>query len=253
MKNLFLLLLLCPLILGAQDTEYLIFENHMFTPAPDKVLQFESLLGAHNKKYHGAGPYGVRVYSIVSGVNSGKYIYAMGPTRWSALDMRPNDNAHNLDWTGNVVPYILPQTNTVYWKFDTELSRFPKDFEVSKLMVWQVDVERNSFEKIMALLGQVNKVYAQKFPEDSYGIYINELGSTKQGDDIAIVWFFDKYSWMSDDNAFDKKFDEVHGAGSWTKFMSEWMASTEGIEREIWEYREDLSGISAKVIAADRQ
>jgi hypothetical protein len=241
------------MLLSAQESEYLIFENHMFTAAPDKVQKFESLCGAHNKKYHGPGPYGVRVYSIVSGVNSGKYIYAMGPTKWSALGARPGDDAHNEDWTGNVIPTILPDVNTVYWRFDTELSRFPKDFSVSKLMVWQVDVERNSFEKVMELLGQVNKVYAQKMPDDTYGIYINELGSTKLGDDLAIVWFFDKWSWMSDDSQFDKKFEEVHGAGSWAKFMTDWTAATVGIEREIWEYREDLSGLGPQVIAAERQ
>lgn len=253
MKHIFWILLLCPLYVAAQETEYLIFENSLLTPAPDKVLQFEAVLSAHNKKYHGPGAYGVRVYSVVSGVNTGKYIWAMGPTKWSALDMRPDDPGHNQDWVGNVIPNVLPQTDTKYWRFDTGLSHFPKDFSVSKLMVWQVDVERNSFEKIMVLLGQIHKVYSQKFPNDSYGIYVNELGSSKQGDDLAIVWFFDKYTWMSDDTEFDKKFDEVHGNGTWAQFMTDWTAATVGIEREIWEYREDLSGLGPEVKAAERQ
>jgi hypothetical protein len=105
----------------------------------------------------------------------------------------------------------------------------------------------------MELLGQVHKVYQQKFPEDSYGIYVNELGSTKQGDDLAIVWFFDKWSWMSEDSQFDKKFDEVHGAGSWDKFWEAWSTSTLGVEREIWQYREDLSGLGPIVKVAERQ
>ncbi|HLF64846.1 MAG TPA: hypothetical protein VI603_13875 [Saprospiraceae bacterium] len=253
MKHLLFILILCPLSLWAQETEYLIFENNMITPVPGRVLQFEAVVGAHNKKYHGPGAYGVRVYSIVSGRNSGKYIWAMGPTHWSALDMRPDDPTHNFDWTGNVVPNLLSESNTTYWRFHADKSQFPQDFDVKRLMIWQVNISEDGYDKTMAIMDKVHKVYVDKFPMDSYGVYTNELASTSEGNDLAIVWFFDKWSWMSEDNEFNKKYDEVHGAGSFEKMLVEWTAATEGVDREIWEYREDLSGLGPRVIVAERQ
>lgn len=253
MKHFIFVLLLSPLGLLAQENEYLIFENNMITPAPGRVLQFEALVGAHNKKYHAEGAYQVRVYSIVTGKNSGKYIWSMGPTKWSALDMRPDDPTHNADWTGNVVPNLMAEQNTTYWRFQADKSRFPKDFNVKRLMIWEVNISEDGYDKVMAIMDKVHKVYVDKFPMDSYGVYTNEVSSTSDGNDMAIVWFFDKWSWMSEDSGFDKKYDEVHGAGSFAKMLAEWTAATEGIDREIWEYREDLSGLGPMVKAAERQ
>ena len=253
MKHLLYVLLLCPLTIWAQDPEYLIFENSTLSPKLDKVLQFEALVAAHNKKYHGPGAYGVRMYEITSGPNVGKYIWAMGPTQWSTLDARPNDPAHTQDWVGNVLPNLSDNGTTNYWRFHPDKSRFPKDFNVNKILIWQVNVTSTGYDKIMAIMDMVHKVQEQKLPDETYGVYTNELSSTSQGNDLAIVWFFDKWSWMSDDTGFDKKFDEVHGAGAFTKMLADWTANTEGVERELWVYREDLSGLGPMVQAAERQ
>jgi hypothetical protein len=253
MKHLLYVLLFCPLAIWAQEAEYLIFENAMLNPRTDKVLQFEALVAAHNKKYHGDGPYGVRVYEIGNGPNVGKYMWIMGPTHWSTLDTRPDDPGHTQDWVGNVIPNLADNGSLTYWRFQPEMSRFPKDFNVSKLLVWQVNVAEDGYEKIMSIMDMVHKVQASKLPDETYGVYTNELSSTSQGNDLAIVWFFDKWSWMSEDSQFDKKFDEVHGAGSFEKMLADWMANTDGVERELWIYREDLSGIGPMVKAAERQ
>jgi hypothetical protein len=85
------------------------------------------------------------------------------------------------------------------------------------------------------------------------GIYRNELPSTSEGKDVIMAFFFDKYAWMGIDNGFDKKFEEVYGKDSWKTFMAEWNTQVKALESEIWEYREDLSGLPPKVIAADRK
>jgi hypothetical protein len=47
-----------------------------------------------------------------------------------------------MDWDENVTKNQLPETNVEYIKLDPKLSRFPKDFNVSKLFVRYVDVAR---------------------------------------------------------------------------------------------------------------
>ncbi|MEZ4881661.1 MAG: hypothetical protein R2775_04710 [Flavobacteriaceae bacterium] len=68
MKKLIFTMLLLPLLsIGQESTEYGVFENAVLTPNPGQITQFEKGITAHNKKYHGDGPYGGRVYWISNG------------------------------------------------------------------------------------------------------------------------------------------------------------------------------------------
>jgi hypothetical protein len=99
MKKLFLLFLLAVPFWSYAQEESLIFESNTLTPMPSQVLRFEAAVAAHNKKYHAAGPHGVRVYEIISGKNAGRYQWVMGPGHWGDLDTRPADTAnHSVDW-----------------------------------------------------------------------------------------------------------------------------------------------------------
>lgn len=254
MKNLLYILLFSPVMAFCQMTnDYLIFEIASFRVDPADRNHVEAAMAAHNKQYHASGPNGVRMYVVASGTHSGEYKWVMGPGPWSALDARPSDDAHNADWGNNVARYLDDEGNTEYIRFDAGLSRFPKDFNVNKLWVQYVDVTRGKMDKVKELLGKIHKVYADKIPNDTYGIYFNELPSSSSGRDLTIVAFFDKYAWMSSDNGFEARYEEVHGKGSVDALWKEWREVTEGVETEIWEYREDLSGMPAMVKTSERQ
>jgi hypothetical protein len=144
--------------------------------------------------------------------------------------------------------------NTIYISLDTKRSHFGHDFNISKIFFYYWDLKPEAdMEKVNALLDKVHKVHAEKLPEEIMGIYRNELPSTSEGKDVIMAFFFDKYAWMGIDNGFDKKFEEVYGKDSWKTFMAEWNTQVKALESEIWEYREDLSGLPPKVIAADRK
>ena len=70
---------------------------------------------------------------------------------------------------------------------------------------------------------------------------------------MVVVWFFDKWAWMGEDDDFEGKFEEVHGEGSWDRWMNDWIGATNGTDTEFWVYREDLSGLDANVVVAERQ
>lgn len=253
MKNLLFVLLLSPLLGLCQSSNDLIFEIATIEVSPAKAAEVENAMGAHNKKYHLSGASGVRVFNVTGGRNNGSYKWVMGPAPWSSLDSRPDDEAHNMDWEGKVATNLLNGGHVEYIRFDRALSRFPKDFNVNKLLVRYVDVSRGKMSVIKGILENVQKVYVQKFPEESYGVYYNELVSTSAGRDITIVYYFDKYAWMGEDNDFDAKYDEVHGKGSADTMWAMWRENTIAVEDELWEYNEKLSGMSPMVKAADRQ
>ncbi len=254
MKTLFLSLLLVPFALLAQtDPGYMIFENGMITANPAKVTEFETGLAAHNKKYHAEGLHGARVYWISNGPNVGKYMWVMGPLPWSAMDQRPAQEGHDADWNKNVMPYMLADGDQDYWRFHPELSNFPNDFDLKNLLVFIIDVKRfKQMDFMDKVVRKVQKVYMEKMPDQSYGVYTNEMPNAG-GKDFAWVDFFAQSSWMGEEDTFPQQFEEVHGTGSFSQFLKDVEATSDGERQELWIFREDLSGLNGRVAAASRQ
>ncbi len=256
MKKLFYTLLLLPfLLLSQENQESLVLQNVMLTVLPGHTQAFEKGLAAHNKKYHAEGPYQALVYSIGSGVNAGKYMWNMGPLPWSAMDGRPTDeNGHDADWDTNVVPHLTGEVDVNYWKFETSLSNFSKNFTLNKVLVDVYDLKRFSGEKMEELMKRVHKTMTEKFPDEIFGMYTNEFSSMTNTKDLAFVSFFEKSAWLGQDSTFAQKYSEVHGEGSFATFLKEWGEITHGkYSSEIWAFRKDLSGNTGEIIAATRQ
>ncbi len=258
MKKIMYWLFLIPIMAIAQNPEqssqqYTVFENALLSPQPDKIQQFEQGLAAHNKRYHASEPYGARVYYISNGPNVGKYRWVMGPLSWSAMDERPEDKAHDDDWTNNVVKYMTADSDQAYWRFNNQLSNFPNDFKISKLLVDTYDVKRFKNEEVMASMEKVAKVMKEKFPDRAYGVYTNEMPSTKEGRDLSMIFFFNKMAWMGEDSKFVQAYEEMHGKESWKNFLKEWGEVTDGMETELWIFEPELSGLGADVTVMDRQ
>ena len=97
----------------------------------------------------------------------------------------------------------------------------PSEFKLDKLLVWYMDVKRFQTDKMKALMEKIRDVYAAKLPNEIYGVYTNELASTSDGKDMAIVWFFGESSWMGKDLEFAKHFDAHYGDGSFEKFLKD--------------------------------
>jgi hypothetical protein len=251
-KILFLLIAIPGLILAQNSDAHLVIENVMLTVDPEHVSEFEAGMAAHNKKYHADEVYGARVYWISNGVNSGKYMWNMGPIPWAAFDSRPAQDGHDEDWNKNVIKYVEAEGEVNYWRFHPDRSNFSKDFDLKNLLVFIVDVKRFRDMEFISAVEKVQKVYKEKRADQMYGVYTNEMANM-QGNDFAWVDFFDKSSWMGESDTFWQDFEAVHGEGSMAKFMKSIEASTDGERHELWIYREDLSGLSSRVVAATRQ
>lgn len=253
MKKLLYTLVLVPLMMVAQTNESLVIENVMLTVKPDKIVEFEAGIAAHNKKFHASGPYGARVYTILNGKNAGKYMLIMGPLPWSAMDGRPASKEHTDDNNKNINQYIESEVEVNYMKMHPDLSNFSKDFEINKISVFMIDIKRfKDMDFMEKVVNKVVKMYKEKMPDQIYGIYTNEMPNM-DGMDFAWVDFFDNSSWMAKDDTFMQDFEEVHGTGSFQQFIKDVEETTDGDKGEIWSLRKDLSGPNAKVIALERQ
>ena len=254
MRTLIFTLLLIPLLVVSQSTtEYPVIENGMITANPAKIKEFEKGVAAHNKMYHAEGAYGARVYWISNGTNVGKYMWVMGPLTWSAMDARPAKEGHDEDWNTNVLPYTMAEGDQTYWKFHPALSNFPQDFNLKYLKVMMLDIVPFKEQQFLDQLDKIAAVMKSKYPTEPYGMYTNEMPSEKDGRDFAYVDFFDKMGFLGREDTFPKDFEAVHGENSWKAFLNVLAETTKGVRSELWTFRADLSGLSGKVVAMERQ
>ena len=258
MKNVILsVLLLAPFALLAQGSPDQVFSQVMLTPKPDKIVEFEAGMAAHNKKYHAEGVQQANVYWISNGKNSGKYIWSAGPMSWTAMDAEHPDQAnHDGDWNKNIAPYTKGNDEGFFFKADFANSNFSKDFTLKNLSVFMIDIKRFKDMEFLEELKKVRKVYAEKMPEKIYGVYHNAMPFNDDREfqrDFAWVEFFDSMGRWGEEDKFPKYFEEVHGAGSFAKFASVFEATTNGDVMELWNFRADLSGTDGKIEAVNRQ
>lgn len=251
------ILFLVPLALLAQESPDLVFSQVMLTPKPDKIAEFEAGMSAHNKKFHAEGVQQANVYWISNGKNSGKYIWSVGPIPWAAMDAEhPAGAEHDGDWNKNIAPYTKGNDEAFFFKADFANSNFSKDFTLKNLSVFMIDIKRFKDMQFMEELKKVRKVYAEKMPERIYGVYHNAMQVNDDHElqrDFGWVDFFDSMGRLGEEDKFPQYFEEVHGAGSFLKFLSVLEETTNGDTTELWNFRGDLSGTDGKVKAVDRQ
>ncbi len=251
MRAFFYWMLLIPfLVISQNDKQYAVIENGMMTANPKYVSEFESGVANHNNKYHTDGMYGSRIYQINNGLDYGKYMWVMGPIPWSAFDDRPQQEGHDEDWNKNIEPYTIAGGVQIYWRFYPHLSNFPRDFSIKNIMIDMFDVKRYKKDEVLELMKKIKRVFKEKYPDDSFGVYFNEFPNDKEGKDLGVVSFYESSGWLVKKDDLPKNFDAVHGKGSWDKFLKKWTELTIGKQTELWNFREDLSGIDGEMKAS---
>ena len=240
-------LLLVPVLAFGQSSDYAMFENFSFTPKAGHADDLEKAMSSHNKKYHPAGDYSAQVYTILNGPNAGKFVWSMGPTTWTQMENRPEEEGHDGDWDKNIAVHIDSYDATDYLKMDAELSHFSGSFDLNVLRVWKVDIgdgHSKHFNRLLERVKEVNVASDSKLP---FGVYRRQL-SGSHGFDLALVWFVDSLAWFDEDGDFAQRYEEVHGKGSMNDLFDDWNAITDRVDEEIWRFIPEMSGHDGKAI-----
>lgn len=225
-----------------EDESYVMFENTRMAVKTDKYKEFGKVMAHHNKTYHsGDGPYHANVWSVSVGEKAGQIIWSMGPCTFAQHDDRPGGSEHMEDWLFNVMPTIKYSDGSNMWKLDKDISYNPEGKASSKLSIRVYDLEDWQHYRFKELLKKVVKVYSEKNYDRTLGTYWAEF-DVEEDEDVAIVWGFDKWAQFDEDNEFMADFEEVHGEGSWFKFLEELRGTVKSKKDEVWELIPELSG-----------
>ncbi|NND33914.1 MAG: hypothetical protein HKN76_15100 [Saprospiraceae bacterium] len=250
MKNLLVIILagLCVQVLAQND---IMFEFVTMTPKDGMSDELIDRMKSHNDTYHAENPHGARVYSVNSGMQSGKLIWVMGPTTWTDMDNRPAGDAHDDDWE-LVQDLIENEVNVEYFRLEPSLSNFSKDFDIKNIWIRFTDLKPWQGYRYRTLMQNLQKVYAEKMPDQQRGIFWNTMGNYKDGRDVMTALYHDGLDWMDEDANLVMKYEEVHGNGSWRNFMSEIEDIVHGSDIMMMSLVPEMGGLSPRIMAAER-
>jgi len=226
----------------AQEEEsYVMFDNTRLAVKTDKYKEFGKAMAHHNKTYHADGPYHANVWSVAVGENAGQMIWSMGPCTFAQHDGRPDGTEHMEDWLYNVMPNVKYIDGSNLWKRDKELSYTPEGLNDDKLSIRVYDIKDWQGYRFKEILEMAFEVYKQKEYSWSFQVYWPEFDAVP-GEDVALVWSFSEWAWFDQESNFKKDFEEVHGAGSWYKFIEELKGTVNSTQDEVWVLVPELSG-----------
>jgi len=233
---LFAFMLTVTIAVGQEKEGYNMVEITYMLPKIGMEKAFTDAVKEHNDKYHKEGPTKAHLDYIMTGKESGWFVWIMGPCTFSDLDNRPNDDGHRAHWDKNISPKVAKYGKTEYWRHNSKLSYSGDSSEMPKYEnIWFINVKKGQSYKFNEFIKKVKKAYEKK-GKGNFGVYNNQFVEDSKGRDVAIVWTFNKWAEMDDDDGGIKKsFEEIYGEGSWTNALKDWEASTQSIDSQVWE------------------
>jgi hypothetical protein len=192
---------------------------------PGMEMKFVEAAKKHNAKYHPDGPYDATMYYIRTGHDAGWYVWAMGGFTFTELDDAPGRGAHRDDWAKNVAPYVAEYGPIEMWRYNAKLS--VNDGEPSAMQtLWFMDIARGEYYRFKSFMEDVQAIFDEK--EDEMHVW-NNVYNQDDGRDVAIVWPFDKWADLDEDDwKMKEAYDEKYGEGSWENALEEWEDFIEG-------------------------
>jgi hypothetical protein len=236
-RALVLFFVLVPALALAQDYE--MYETQYLKVRPGHAKQFNEAMKAHNDRFHASGPYQASVWLVPNGPRSGQMFWIMGPCTFTDLDNRPSGEAHDGDWTNNVLAHA-EGGETEYWKLDPDLSYQPDTNPRPLLRARILDINRFEGYRFNQLQRKVKEVLEAKKNPNPLTVF-RTVSWSATGRDVATVLSFDKWADLDRESTFIADYEEVHGEGSWRLFLAEWGDVVKHAEEEFHQLIPELS------------
>lgn len=215
-----------------EDESYGLAEIAYMYPKVGMETDFENAVKEHNATYH-EGVYKAGMDYIMSGEETGWYVWYMGPCTFTDLDNAPGKGAHGDDWNKNVAPNVEKYGRQEFWKLNNKLSYGEYDPSMKFSNLWIIDIKRGNYYRFKALMLKIKEAYEKK-GEGNIRVF-NAQFNDDVGRDVVISWDMKNLAELDDDDEGIKKvYEEINGEGSWSTMLDEWEDSTNAVKSQLW-------------------
>jgi hypothetical protein len=223
----------------AQTPEKRTLSSYRITPATGKDEALKKAIAAHAAKYH-TGNWTWKVYSVLSGPDEGAYMINEGPNSWTDLEGRKDISAeHQKDYENNVLPLAEKYTPELYLTFDKELSSDGMAGTFKKALLRHYYLKPGKGPRLTHYMITWKKVC------DKMGLKVVAWRSFFSGQPQIVISARLTNGWLDLEKPIGKEmamtFDEIAGAGMYTRYMEDLESYVDRIDEEMIEFLPELS------------
>ncbi len=237
MKKMFLLVLLLPVLVMAQNKN-VVQANRVF-PKPDKVAEFEKGLAAHAQKYH-TGDWKWRVFEIQTGPDAGGYHITEGPLAWETFDGRGDlGTEHTNDWNKNIAVYTTDRGSVTFSVFRENMSTVGITDYADKIIINHMYPKPGYLGNVRDMVMKMKKAWT--LGNESVAVYESAVSGEPQIVTVTRLKGGLKELATGFRKPMDERYNEANGAGSWDYYLADYAKYVERRWSELLYLRTDLS------------
>ncbi len=237
------LLMLSPLLLVAEDAKTTgpkkgTIDTYMVMPKDGHDTALKAALAAHAQKFH-SGNWKWRVYSVLTGPDSGAYMILEGPNSWTDIEGRGDlGPEHQKDYEANILPHVEKSSPEMYATYVKGASTTDAAaFSTNKVLVSNCYLKPGRGPHALDDAKAWKKIY------EKLGISVVAWRTFYSGEQCYIFAgrLKDGFKDLDGHLDFRKAADEVLGAGALDRLVESDTANYSRIVDEIIEFKPELS------------
>lgn len=217
-----------PASVAGQD--YTQYQVQRISQLPGSTVDLGMAMVEHNELYHAEAPYAANVFYMVTGEFAGQFQWAMGPTTFADIDVRPGDPGHDADWANRVIRNAQVLSNDFWIQVD-DLSYQVESGEARPVsLVRRFDVaDAQLFRKVQR---QIMETFAAAGAPNPRIMY-QRRGLSKDPWGWALVISYPSWAAMDEPFDFAGEFRARNGDAAWETFLDEFGRAVNGRDDSI--------------------
>jgi hypothetical protein len=206
---------------------------------PGKEEALKKAIAAHAAKFH-KGNWKWRVFSVISGSDEGAYQMNEGPNSWTDLEGRKDiSEEHTRDYDESILPLVERSTPHTYLWYQRQLSSDSVITPVKKVLIRHFYPKPGKGGRVTNFAAMWKKVY------DKLGVSMAGYWSFFSGQSQFIAAVRLRNGFVDLEQPMGQKlretFDELHGVGSYVRYLEDLDQYVERIDEEMIELMPELS------------
>lgn len=205
----------------------------------DKKLEYEKKIPAFLSTHY--PQFKFRVYEILTGENTGSYVYVVGPFSYKDLDVPkvfPKGEAL-LKSEAQAINALSEEVEVSYARRQDDISDNNPDRKIKYLLVTYFEINSGQWAKMHDLILNVKEGRKLAGSKMDYAYF--RPSASGNNNVFTTVRYMEKMEDMDIQEDWGLAYNKVHGAGAWERGASEYYSLIKSFKSEIRVLREDLS------------
>lgn len=217
----------------------------------DKRLEWEKKVPVYLKTHY--PQFGFRALEVMTGPNSGSYIFSMGPMSYKDFDVPPvfPKGEEALKKDGQSLDALSESFEVTHYRRVDALSRMRTDRNYKYARITFLEIADGSWSDVEAHLAKILAVREK----NDIKMDINYFRPVHSGaiNRFVMVRYIERMEELDETADFETLYDKMYGKNAWFKDFRRYLDMLTSNSTELCVYRPDLSTVKPLTVSVSKQ